>query len=337
MFLSLIAGVMVSCSRKAIPVEKSGPATDGKYDAGPPLQGVSRQLERIAGSVYRVNVIAFYETFTFDKNARITGNMLKNGDLNSRAVGHTVSSETVLGTASVIYTAANRAVLLTCAHVVDFPDTSVTYFPDKSGFVRSVSVKLKQKSYVAGLENPNVRVLATDKKNDIALLEAEVSPVENIQVMPFPLGKSSELTWGTFVYVVGFPQGEKMVESGIVSRSEKSNDSFFLTNALFNRGISGGPVFAVRDGASGFEWVGMAKSAPATHIVYLEPDIDKKDIYSKSAPYSGKLLINKKKVINYGITYSVSMEEIVRFVQRIEPELEREGLHAQQFFYHQPE
>ena len=337
LFFLFVGMVPVSCSHKGMPVERQAFPSDGKYDTGPPVQGVARQLDLIARSVYRVNVIAFYETFTFDKEARITPGLLKTTGLSGKAVGHTVSSKTVLGTASVIYAEEGRAVLLTCAHVVNFPDTLVAYFPDDSGFVRSVAVKLKQKNFVAGLEDPNVKILAADKENDIALLEAHVSPVENIQVMPFPLGKPSELTWGTFVYVMGFPQGEKTVESGMVSRAEKNNDSFFLTNAIFNRGISGGPVFAVRDGAGGFEWVGMAKSAPATDIVYLEPAVNKNDIYSKSEPYRGKLLINKKKVINYGITYSVSMEEIVRFVQRIGPELERDGFDVQQFFYHQPE
>jgi S1-C subfamily serine protease len=155
--------------------------------------------------------------------------------------------------------------------------------------------------------------------------------------LPVPRGESSDLNWGAFVYVMGFPKGEKMVESGIVSKPEKNNDSYFITNAIFNRGISGGPVFALRDGASGMEWVGMAKSAPATDIFYLQPAVNKEDMYSKSKPYKGKVLINKKKMINYGITYSVSMQEIVRFVKSIGSELEQEGFDIQQFFYHPPE
>ncbi len=338
-FLPLAAVILLggACSRKSIPVEKQHLSGDGKYDTGPPVQGVAGPLEEIARSVYRLNVIAFYETYTFDKLAAVTAQKLKTEDMTAYAHSHTISSESVLGTASVIYSGNGQAVLLTCAHVVYFPDTVISYFPDNSGFVRSLAIKLKQKSYVAGLDNPNVKILAADNKNDIALLEATVSPVENIRVLPFPTGKSSELNWGTFVYVVGFPQGEKMVENGIVSRPDKTGNGFFLTNTLFNRGISGGPVFALRDGASGFEWVGMAKSSPATEFLYLAPSINKRDTYSKSEPYTGKILINKKKVINYGMTYSVSIEEILKFVRRIGPELEKDGFDVQQFFYRPPE
>ncbi len=336
--LLLLPGIFSgACSRKVIPVENQVSTRDGKYDTGPPVRGVSKPLEDIARSVYRLNVIAFYETYTFDKTSAITPQKLNTPGITVHARGHTISSESVLGTASVIYSGNGRAVLLTCAHVVYFPDTVISYFPDNSGYIRSFSVKLKQKSYVAGLDNPNVKLLAADNKKDMALLEATVSPVENIQVLPFPPGKSSELDWGTFVYVMGFPQGEKMVENGIVSRPDKNNTGFFLTNALFNRGISGGPVFALRDGATGFEWVGMAKSSPATDFLYLEPSINKKDAYSKSEPYTGKILINKQKVINYGITYSVSIEEILKFVRRFGPELEKDGFDVQQFFYQPPE
>jgi len=325
-----------SCSHQSMPVAKPGYAADGKYDSGPLVQGASAQLDKIAQSIYRLNVIAFYESYSFKRDAKVTLHKFRNEEVEDKAVSHSISNESVLGTASVIYSGNNRAVLLTCAHVVGFQDTLVTYFPDTTGIISNISIKIKQKSYVAGFENSNVKLLAVDKQHDIALLEAVLSADEHVRVMPFPLGKSSDLDWGTFVYVMGFPKGQKMVESGIVSRAEKRNSGFFLTNAIFNSGISGGPVFAVRNGSSRFEWVGMAQSSPATNIFYLEPSVNKTDVYSRSEPYKGELLINKKKVINYGITFSVSMEEIVRFVKSIEFELEQEGFDAQQFFYHQP-
>ena len=339
---ALLVGVVVSfffnasCSRKVVPVA-THPETvsDEKYDAAPPVQGVSGQLDKIAGSVYRLNVIAFYKTFTFDKKAGVTFGQFKREKAEYKAAARTISNESVLGTATVIYASNNRAVLLTCAHVVHFPDTSVTYYPDSLGIVRRIAIKIKQKSFVAGLDHPEVKILAADTVNDIALLEAHLSPNDQVQVMPVPLGKSSELSWGTFVYVMGFPKGEKMVESGIVSKPV--NNSYFIINASFNRGISGGPVFALRDGASGMEWVGMAKSAPATTIFYLQPAVNKKEMYSKLDTYKGNVLINKKKMINYGITYSVSMQEIIRFVKSIGSELGQEGFDIQQFFYHSPE
>lgn len=335
----LFAGwVLSSCSQKGLPVTLQHPALqDGKYDAAPPAQGISEQLDKISRSVYRLNVIAFYESYTFTRGAGVTLRQFKTQHAEEKAEAHTISNESVLGTATVIYAGKNRAVLLTCAHVVHFPDTVVSYYPDSLGIVRRISVKIKQKSYVAGLNNPNVTLLASDTEKDIALLEAHLSADEDVQQLPVIQGKSSDLNWGTFVYVLGFPNGEKMVESGIVSKPDKKDNSYFITNAIFNRGISGGPVFALRDGASGIEWVGMAKSAPATDIFYLQPAVNKKEMYSKSESYKGDVFINKKKMINYGITYSVSMKEIVRFVESIGSELNQEGFDIQQFFYHPPE
>ncbi len=325
-----------ACSQRMAPVATVPEGSrDGKYDAAPPAGGISEKLEQIAGSVFRLNVIAFYETYTFPEKSGVTLRQFKAQQAETKGAVRFVSSESVLGTATVIYSANNQAVLLTCAHVVHFPDTSVTYYPDSLGIVRRMAIKIKQKSFVAGLDNPEVKILAADTKNDIALLEAHLSPSDHLRVMPVPLGKSSDLAWGNFVYVMGFPKGEKMVESGIVSKPV--NNSYFIVNASFNRGISGGPVFALRDGASGMEWVGIAKSAPATTIFYLQPDVNKKEIYSKSEPYKGGVLVNKKKMINYGITYSVSMQEIIRFVQSIGPELGKEGFDIQQFFYHSTE
>ena len=323
-----------SCSRQSYPPARAVYQTDKQYDTGPPAQGASSALDKISQSIYRLNIIAFYASYTFDRSTHITLEKLKKGNIDAAAASHTVSSRSVLGTASVVYVDNDKVALLTCAHVVNFPDTAITYFPDSSGIIRNVSIKMKQKNYVAGLINPNAKILATDSKHDLALLEATINPKENVQVIPFPVGKSSDLDWGTFIYVMGFPMGRKMVGSGIVSKPVNNKDGFFLTNAIFNRGISGGPVFAIRGSSQNFEWVGIASSSSVSDIFYLEPNINNTEKYSKSEPYVGELLINKKKVINYGVTFSVSMEEIIRFVRSIKSVLEQQGFDTHRFFYH---
>jgi len=289
-------------------------------------------LDKVSQSIYRLNVISFYVSYLFDRSTHMTLAHLNKGDAEKQVVSRTVSNHSVLGTATVVYVDSDKAALLTCAHVVNAKDTVITYFPDSSGIIMRIAIKLNQKNYVAGLKSP-IKVLAVDDKHDIALLEASILPEQEVKMMPFPVGKSSELDWGTFVYVMGFPKGYKMAESGIVSRPDKKSTGFFLTNAIFNRGISGGPVFAIRDGSSHFEWVGIASSSSVTDILYLRPDIDRNDVYSSSEPYKGSYLVGNKKMINYGVTFSVSMAEIVRFIKSIEPRLEQQGFAVQQFFY----
>lgn len=336
-FLLLLFLVTVnwSCSRRSLPAGKPVYSADGKYDYGPPSQGASAQLNRISHSIYRLNVLTFYESYTFNRSTHMTLENFKKGNADKSAVSHTVSNQSVLGTASVVYTDKEKAALLTCAHIVTFQDTIITYFPDSSGIIRDIAIKLEQKNYVIGLKDPNVKVLAADNRHDIALLRATLQPGENVRMMPFPLGKSSELDWGTFIYIMGFPKGYKMVESGIVSKSKENKNGFFLSNAIINRGFSGGPVFAIRDGSPHFEWVGMASSSSANDIFYLEPNIDKAFVYSKSEPYKGGVLINNRKLISYGVAFSVPMEEIVRFVKSIEPMLKQQGFFTQQFFHQQ--
>ncbi len=333
-FFLLLVSANWSCSRQSLSVAKPRYTTNDRYDTSPPAYGVSAALNKMAQSVYRLNVIAFYESYIFDKSAHITLDDFKRGKAERYAISRSVSNQSVLGTATVVYADHDKAALLTCAHVVNFPDTVVTYFPDSSGIISNIAIKLKQMSYAAGLNSPNVKLLATDDKHDIAILMATIQPEEDVRVMPFPTGKSAALSWGTFVYVMGFPKGHKMVENGIVSKPDNNKTGFFLTNAIFNRGISGGPVFAVRNGTSHFEWVGIASSASVSTFFYLKPNIDIADTYSQSTSYKGELLINKKRMINYGVTFSVPMKEIVKFVLRIKPELEKHGFAIKQFFYH---
>lgn len=332
--LLFLVFVTWSCSRQSHPPAKIAYQTDGQYDTGPPVHGASSALDKISQSIYRLNVIAFYASYTFNRSAHITLEKFKKGNVDDYAASHTVSDQSVLGTANVVYADNDKVALLTCAHVVNFPDTAITYFPDSSGIISNISIKIKQKNYVVGLNNPNLKLLATDDVHDLALLKATIYPEENVRVMPFPVGKSSDLDWGTFIYVMGFPKGYKMVGSGIVSKPDNNREGFFLTNAIFNRGISGGPVFALRGSSQNFEWVGIASSSSVSNIFYLEPNIKNTEVYSKTEPYVGELLINKKKVINYGVTFSVSMEEIIRFVRSIKPVLEQQGFDTHQFFYH---
>ncbi|UBM62888.1 serine protease [Candidatus Sulfidibacterium hydrothermale] len=332
-FILLLLMAAASCSRKGLPVEKQTfSSANGKYDAAPPAAGVSSALSQIAQSVYKLNVIAFYKSYAFYPEEKMTLPAFRKKIATEKIYASSIASKSVLGTASVIGSNEQQTLFLTCAHVVHFPDTVINYFPDHPGVISSISIKVKQKNYVAGLEYPEAVLLAADTVNDIALLKARHTPNEKMQAIPFKPGNTNELNWGTFVYVMGFPKGQKMVESGIVSKPEKPNSPFFLINAVFNRGISGGPVFALRDGSNGFEWVGMVKSSPATDIFYLEPAINNKNQYNPAAPYHGILHINKKKMINYGITFSVSIEEIVKFVEEKKADLKKQGVDIQTVF-----
>jgi len=333
-FLGLFVLSGWSCAPKIYQAAKPAMLTDGRYDAYP-YGDVSFALNKISQSIYKFNVITFYKTYYFSKHQSFVKHNLHDSLMLSEAVAQAVTHETALGTATVVYLDNYLAGLLTCAHVVHFADTLVRYFPDAQAKVQSVSVKIKQKIFVSGMQGIEPEVVATNTKSDIALLKMDVEslPVEEMPVkLPVPVGNSAQLDWGNFVYIMGFPLGQMMLNHGIVSHPSQQRKGFFLTDAVFNKGISGAPVFAIRDGAPYFEWVGMASSGMVDKLVYLEPALDKDETYTQSEAFSGKILINRKKIIKYGLTYSVSIEEILKFVNQHQTELSENGFRVDGFF-----
>lgn len=98
-----------------------------------------------------------------------------------------------------------------------------------------------------------VKILATDERRDIAVLE-----VPGFDLPTLPLGNSDSVGVGTSVVAIGSPLGlENTVSTGIVSgrRSEPSGYELLQVSAPASRGSSGGPVVT----ASG-EVIGIASS-----------------------------------------------------------------------------
>ena len=69
-------------------------------------------------------------------------------------------------------------------------------------------------------------VLAIDNLNDIAILGSEINEgdLDRVKVFPYPSGKSKELEWGSFVYIMGYPLGLQMITRGIVSNPTKAKN-----------------------------------------------------------------------------------------------------------------
>lgn len=73
-------------------------------------------------------------------------------------------------------------------------------------------------------------------------------------------------------------------------------------------------MLAIRDGTPNFELVGMASSAAARESRMLVPDNGFKTENKPMAPYDGDIFIDNNKLISYGVTYSVSIDEIINLV-----------------------
>ena len=147
--LALTAG----CSK--VTYEKMYPTLyDGKYDTEFPYKDCSRQLDAIASTVKKVFCLADYETYTFDPGQQLRREDVQGISIDSlKKISLNVikTSEASSGTGTIIYYAANRIALLTCAHLLYFKDTVYTYYEDNDPstrkYLQGVSFKTRQRNF----------------------------------------------------------------------------------------------------------------------------------------------------------------------------------------------
>lgn len=307
---------------------------DNKYDSEFPSKSVSKQLNYISSTVKKLDVLAFYSNYFFPKDSNIIINNINDSLLASFSKTNTITHESVLGTTSIIYADNSIIGLLTCAHVVDFSDTLYSYYDPENIILKSISIKIKQQNHVGSLEaGEPIEIVAINKKQDIALLIKKAIPFnQRTPVLNYPVGSIKDLQWGSLVYIMGYPLGNLMVTRAIASITSKIKTGIFVTDALYNHGISGSPVFAIRDGIPNFELIGMASSAAAQQSNILTTDDEFKTNNELQTPYYGDIFVDKKKLISYGVTYSISIDEIITFINFNEKHILDAGFDINMFF-----
>ncbi len=339
--LSLAALAVLTCLLQGCSPRLEGsrdaaaPVADGRYDSEFPTQPVSRYLAQITVSVLRLNSVAYYKTYSFGQHERVTTTGLAPGVLEAHESTSMYSSNTTSGTATVIASEGRRIALLTCAHVVSFPDTiyGYQYGPDHrpTAYLASVSVQKRLALYIASLpEGGVVEILAADRSLDLAVVGHTYE--EALPLLPpvidYPLGHAGDLDWGTFVYLFGYPSGNRVVTKAIVSSPHKDKRESFLVDAVFGRGFSGGICLAMRDGVPHFEIVGLIKMVPARTMNVVTPGRDHvADELDVETPYEGPFFIERRTEIEYGVTQAVSAEVVRSFL-----ESNRQALAAKGFF-----
>ncbi len=324
--LSLSCGVSVY--REVYPT-----LVDGKYDSEFPYRGCSAQLEEIGESVKMVNSIAYYRTYTFGAEERIRPGAVTRELLRASEAHSVMSSSQASGTATVITSDNRRVVLLTCAHVVGFPDTIISFHIGidhrSTGFIHTISFKEKQTNYVAVFpEGGELDILAMDREVDVALLGKtfDAEPFPRPRVFMYPAGKARDLEWGTFVYLFGYPTGHKMVTKAIVSSPNKDKRGAFLVDAVFTPGFSGGIALAIRDGVPNFELVGIVKLVSGRSSFILAPPADDAmPDYDPLVPYTGDVYVQKRTEIEYGIVQAVPVEAVLEFIDAHRSDLASRG------------
>ena len=351
LILSVFSFYIFSCTREIHHFEYNQ-VVDGKYDSEFPVKPTSQKLIEILESVRLISILTFYESYDFTEASKITARMLTGKLIKEQASVRYSYERPSTGSATIVYNRDDRIALLTCAHIVDFPDTIITYHKDSFGketpYIQNVSIKLRQNNNLIDLpELRDFRILTVDRSKDLALIGREVPAGSSFSMrrdlsanvkQPIPvinckLGLSVELNWGCFVYMIGYPRAKKMISTAVVSSPNYDQRYSFLLDGSLQRGISGGLVLAIRDGVPNFELVGITNAVSSETQYFLQPekDFDLSD-WDLSRPYSGEIYARAYKSIYYGITYAIGIESILDFIRSREGILSALGYEVGWFF-----
>lgn len=329
---ALAAALAIAGCRSEPTRDPQAPVPDGHYDSYPPLQPVSEHLSRIGESVKMLSTVAYYRNFFIPASVRLTADAVTPAVLARYSAGATYTNTTLAASAIVLSCRARRVLMLSAAHVLDYSDTTLAFHPTADGrpgtFVRTVSVKEKQVNYVAVLpEGGELDILAIDSNLDVAVLGRLFSsdPCLALRPIALPRGSASELEWGTYVFIFGYPSGARMVTAGMVSSPKRDRNSSFLVDAASNRGYSGGPVVALRDGVPNFELVGIVRQVSAHSSFVLVPDREEGREYDPGMPYEGPAFPERLTEIDHGMTQVTSAEVIQEFLETARPRIESLG------------
>ncbi len=337
-FLIITQLILISCSSGTY--EKIYPTLmDGKYDSEFPYRGSSEELEKISQTVQRINSTGFYKTYIFSSSDKITVEDIRNNTLENLAIETGFANQSSSGTGTIIYYNRGRVALLTCAHVVNHPDTVISYIPDSEGlnsdYLDAIMIKTNQSIYAAGFpEGSDLEIIAMDEKMDIVLIGRQYNLLENyiFPVFNYPLGRAKDLEWGSFVYVLGYPMNYKMITKALVSSPNLDNNGSFLLDAVVNQGYSGGIVLAIKDGVPNFELVGIVQWVPEENENLISPAKRKNnEPYNSFVPYKGDLFVKRYSSIKYGITKVISIESILEFFESKKSILQEKGYYLENY------
>ncbi|MBT8378989.1 MAG: serine protease [Ignavibacteria bacterium] len=309
---------------------------DGKYDSEFPYKGASDALREISQTVHRINSTAFYKTYLFNRSAALTKENFNEKNLENITISEGYADQSTSGTGTAVFFSEGKIAILTCAHVVDDPDTIISFFTSEEGqlteYIEGVFIKERQTIYAAGFpEGSEFEILVTDEKRDLAVIGRDYKSLSGLKfpVFNYPLGLAKELDWGSFVYVFGFPINYQMVTKAIVSNPNRDEYGSFLIDAVINNGMSGGTVLAIRDGVPNFEMVGIIQWVPEVEENVLAPKkLKNNERYNPIIPYEGEKYVQRASQIRYGIARVISLEAIKNFFQE-----NKETLYEKKYFF----
>lgn len=331
LYLWLAVFTIVCCSSSFETTKEQKERQEGLlYTTAFPDRDVAEQLNEAQESILRIVSTGSYTNYIFEPG-RITLPDIKTNNPADIASQYYTTDESTAGTAIILEHNKKNSLLITCEHIVSFQDTLITYYEGEeippNTYVESISIKQNQSNFIyTPHQFGRFDIIASDASSDLALLSASLS--DEVKALQHPLsfsaGQIDNLQVGSFLYIFGFPKGYPMVTRGLASTDGKWNNRFFVTDASFNPGVSGGLIIASNDNFKSFQWIGIARSATASKENLLVPRPN--EVYGKQVqPYNDTLFVQQKTRISYGITQAIPINRIKSFLADNKQVLSRHG------------
>ncbi|HDP98963.1 MAG TPA: serine protease [bacterium] len=315
-FLALMS--IMGCSQKPSVFERTGDDIENKR---------LKSFEEIQRSILKVICSAYYENFYYSMPPPSN----PKAELKELLLQKQMTTNSVSGTALVIFQSTTKELLLSCHHIFDFEDTVRVYHRDslgnKTDHLQIMSIKYDQRIFVSHKDATRSlgRVLAFDKINDIALIETK-APNNPLLELPFKLSlrRRPELRFGQEVFMIGYPKGFLYIAKGLSSPSPYRNR--YLISAPFNRGFSGGLVLAFEPNSADYFLAGMANAMAYDGQMVLTPDEKTPELeHYREIPYTDQIYTKELKMINYGLTFAIKGNVIAGFIKAEQERLKMQG------------
>ncbi len=284
-------------------------------------------FDEIQRSILKVVCSAYYENFYYE----LPPISAAAASLDSLLIKKQYTTNSVAGTALILQQNATRLLLLSCYHVFDFQDTIKVYYRDRAGNptanLYSLSRRYDLRIFVTHKDGTRDlgRILSVDETNDLALLETQAQKsVLTESAFLSSLAADDKLEFGKEVYLIGYPKGFLFITRGLINPAPYKNR--FLISAAFNRGFSGGVVFAFDENLNNYYYVGMANSMAYDSELVLAPSSELIDLTNYlDFPYNDEIYLKEIKSINYGITFAIKRSVILDFLKREQEKLKQNG------------
>ena len=224
------------------------------------------------------------------------------------------TSDTIRGAGIVLRQDGNNHLILTCHHVVEFPER-ITYEIEsdesESGSLLIGEGERKQQQVFVGwprLGQVRAMTVASSPDDDLALVRANLKRFEG-KVSPalVPIGDSDALNAGDGIYLVGAPSGNFQVTWGVAT---PGSESLFFADTSTPPGYSGGPVLAVARESGQLELVGVVTGSAGTMLRVWNFDDTIVPGYRLSEVDPDHISAREIKTFEYGITHCISERRI---------------------------